>query len=53
MDGWWTVTAGSTVLVCLDPTAVLMDQSPDLPVAAAMAGLSVDRLMVLRLRVAK
>ena len=28
MDGWWTVTAGCTVVVCLDPTAVLMDESP-------------------------
>jgi hypothetical protein len=29
MDGWWTVTAGCTVVVCLDLTAVLMDRSPD------------------------
>src|SRR5712664_4639257 len=26
MDGWWTVTAGCTVVVCLDPTAVLLDR---------------------------
>jgi hypothetical protein len=42
MDGWWTVTAGCTVVVCLDPTAVLMDRSPDPPAATATA----DRLMV-------
>jgi hypothetical protein len=28
MDGWWTVTVGCTVVVCLDPTAVLMDRAP-------------------------
>jgi hypothetical protein len=37
MDGWWTVTAGCTVVVCLDPTAVLMDLGPDPRAAAAMA----------------
>src|SRR4029434_10853903 len=40
MDGWWTVTAGCTVVVCLDPTAVLMDRSPDPPAASARGGSS-------------
>jgi hypothetical protein len=44
MGGWWTVTAGPTVLVCLDPTAVLMDRSPDPPAAGTTGDLQAEGL---------